>query len=50
MTNDARTEKNLNRIQKKLQILTPIIQDANIKSSTVSIRQLISIPFLPCVP
>ena len=29
MTNDTRTEKNLNRIQKKLQILTPIIQDAH---------------------
>ncbi len=29
MTNDTRREKNLNRIQKKLQILTPIIQDAH---------------------
>ena len=28
MTNDAKQEKNLNRIHKKLQILTPIIQDA----------------------
>ncbi len=28
MTNDAKQEKNLNRIHKKIQILTPIIQDA----------------------
>lgn len=28
MTNEAKVEKNLNRIQKKLQILEPIIQDA----------------------